>query len=258
MRLLASVDVKASALTLTLTYPNAFDFDWKRWKRDLKVFYQRVRREWPSVTFAWKLEFQKRKAPHYHILVLGLGNKKQENLFMEEIPAWWCAVVDSGDVKHLGAGTSCERIRSRAGLLCYAAGYGAKMKQTLSGVNVGRYWGVLGRKSLPVGEVVEFDIPVQAYHQLMRIGRRFRVSCNRKSQVHRIARKEKVSFAEVMNRRARQELKGHRCYKLRCWNNATQYVFCDLTSDLAKWPDVVDFVVGGVERELNRHLDEPW
>lgn len=65
---------------LHLTYPDDFPADWGRWKRDLKVFLQRVQYHFPQVAGIWRLELQIRKsgenvglpAPHYHLLTTGL------------------------------------------------------------------------------------------------------------------------------------------------------------------------------------------
>jgi hypothetical protein len=56
----------------------------------------------------------------------------------------WYLICDRGDVKHLYAGTSVERIRKPHGAARYAAKYASKMRQKVvpeDFQNVGRLWG---------------------------------------------------------------------------------------------------------------------
>jgi hypothetical protein len=252
-KLLASILVSCLPLVITLTYPKEWS---KRWQRDLKSFFQRLERIWPGASLVWRLEFQKRRAPHFHCFLFGLYSKRERNDFKEWIAEAWADVVDSDEkAKHVQAGTSCEDIRTRAGAMSYAAGgYASKMSQTLPGEHVGRYWGVLGRSRLPLGKVIEFEIPRQAEKVIKRTFRRFQVAMKRKSQVGKLARKLKVSFAEVMNRRAAQELSNEKLFKMRLRNNGTVNLFCDVPQ-MARY---VDWEIEKAERELNRHLERPF
>ena len=61
----------------------------------------------------------------------------------DRIAAAWYRIVDSGDERHLQAGTSCERIRKPDGAARYAVKYAYKMRQKkvpLEYRNVGRFW----------------------------------------------------------------------------------------------------------------------
>ncbi len=149
LEFLASLNREALAflpLFLTLTYPGEFTLDPAVWKRDLDVFLKRVRRAYPDAAVVWKLEPQKRGAPHYHLLVFGV----------EHIPkSWlrqaWYEVVGSGDEKHLWAGTRVERVKSWRGVMAYAAKYLGKVETVLDWPEyVGRWWGVSGRGLLPI------------------------------------------------------------------------------------------------------------
>ncbi len=107
---------------VTLTYPREWDQDDRQWKRDLDVFLKRLKRQFPTVALIWKLEFQERGAPHFHLFLWGLPldqlwseriRNNPANLhnprFFDSFRAWlsctWFEVVGSGDEKHFRAGT---------------------------------------------------------------------------------------------------------------------------------------------------------
>ncbi len=239
---LARVDqVKAGkALFCTLTYPNAFPLDSETFKRHLDVFAKRFLRAYPEAGFFWKLEFQKRGAPHFHPMVFGLGLKEKTRAlgrFREWLAETWFEVVNSGDLKHLAAGTSAEVMRSSVAILRYCAGYVSKSDQTLLGVSVGRYWGIVGRARIPFGNAQSVVLS-WAEHLLIR--RTMVRSMKSQNRVRRIKHLAEQGFRgqateELLSGRARQVRKRSpelRCFKrlprkLRFRNNDTVNLFCD-------------------------------
>jgi hypothetical protein len=173
-RLLAQVDKNRAGLPtfLTLTYPGEYSGDWKRWKRDLKAFIEALIRKYPSVYGVWRLEFQKRGAPHYHFLlwdgpvlqdvtecekddriiwIHNPANQENQKMFKWFAKTWY-RIVGSGDEKHLAAGTRVEAIQSWNGVIHYASKYLAKLG---SGEFVpqgfaGRYWGCVQKRLIPI------------------------------------------------------------------------------------------------------------
>lgn len=124
---------------ITLTYPAEFPANGETCKRHLNTFLSWLRRRNQGLDYLWFFEFQKRGAPHFHILTTipsgGLS---------AVVSARWYAIVDSGDEKHLLAGTRCERLRTADGGKRYALKYAAKMgqKSVPEGFwRVGRFWG---------------------------------------------------------------------------------------------------------------------
>ena len=132
------------ALFVTLTYPREWVDDWKLWKRHLQAFLKRVGREYPQAAVLWKLEFQKRGAPHFHFFVFGV-----RFIPYETIAQWWFEVVGSGDKAHLKAGTEIRRVQNRRKALFYVAKYMAKRGEEDERYT-GRVWGVRGKKWLPI------------------------------------------------------------------------------------------------------------
>jgi len=134
-------------LFVTLTYPGSWAGDWQRWKTDLHNWRKRLFAKCPRAAFVWKLEPQKRGAPHFHLLVLGVP-------FIAT--AWlsqsWYEVVGSRDERHLRAGTQVQPVRSHRGVLSYAAKYTAKREQLPDDWQggVGRWWGMYGREHIGI------------------------------------------------------------------------------------------------------------
>lgn len=107
---------------VTLTYPG----DWltvapngRAAKRHLAMFRRRYRRAWGEGLHAiWKLEFQGRGAPHYHLLMVPPHGRAQGAgvgagmTFKHWLSAVWASVVGHPDpieyIKHLNAGTRID------------------------------------------------------------------------------------------------------------------------------------------------------
>jgi len=151
---------------ITLTYPQIYSNDGQRIKRDLDTFLKWLRRETAGCSYLWFLEFQKRGAPHYHILIdWPMPRTRQgEREVRFRVAATWYRIVGSGDAKHLAAGTRTERVRKDDGAKRYAVKYALKMEQKAvppAYRNVGRLWGA-SRDVMPVAraefQVTEDDI----------------------------------------------------------------------------------------------------
>lgn len=137
---------QAGALFVTLTYPSSWPADSSSWKRHLDSFWKRCQREYPHLSAIWKLEFQLRGAPHFHLLVYG-----QPFVPHAWIAEQWFEVVGSGDEAHRKAGTEVRRVESYRHAAYYASKYLSKIQTNgEGGAYVGRYWGVLGRRHIPV------------------------------------------------------------------------------------------------------------
>lgn len=133
---------------VTLTYPGSWPASPVEWKRHLDIFAKRLRRAWPGSAFVWKLEPQRRGAPHFHLLLWGADYSQLRGW----LPGVWYEVVASGDARHLRAGTRVEFIRSWRGVCSYASKYMGKpvmVSDDSSWVHPGRWWGVVNRDSVP-------------------------------------------------------------------------------------------------------------
>jgi hypothetical protein len=132
---------------VTLTYPRNFTLDGERVKRDLDTFYKAVDYNYGKPRGVWKMEFQRRGAPHFHMVLAGI---EDTNEFRAWVSATWCRIVGSGDLRHLTAGTQVQRLRENPA--AYFAGYvgftkGSKEYQHYAPEGyekLGRYWGAWG------------------------------------------------------------------------------------------------------------------
>lgn len=138
-------DLPGPPLFITLTYPERYPTDFHEYKTHLDTWFKRLLRTWPEVSCIWRLEFQSRRAPHYHLFAFG-----RAFIHHEWVATSWYEVVGSGDCKHLLAGTETRAIRSWNGVLFYAAKYLAKAPDKAPRTVAGRYWGVHNRAALPV------------------------------------------------------------------------------------------------------------
>jgi len=167
MRTLAKISKKKLPLFITLTYPSEFPVDSEIYKADLDKFFKRLKYRFPEFACIWKLEFQQRGAPHYHLLVWGLSIHCRELISL-----LWFQVVGSGDIKHLKAGTQVQKIRSWRGVMSYASKYMGKLETGVSGQS-GRFWGVSGRGYIPWSAIEEFKVFPGQVVMAMRYMRRY-------------------------------------------------------------------------------------
>jgi hypothetical protein len=139
-------------IMLTLTYPGFYPSNGKAVKEHLRRFLQELRREYirrhsddGRHSSFWFLEFQQRGAPHFHIFCTWSPSK-------EWVSRRWYDIVHSEDIRHFHAGTRVEVLRSgRAGSISYASKYANKQYQKEvpeNYENVGRFWGIYGRRSV--------------------------------------------------------------------------------------------------------------
>lgn len=155
MRLLNSINRDKADLPffVTLTYHHSWPKDRHGRKRHLDAFRKRLERHYGAFPAVWRLEFQKRGAPHYHLLMWLPVPCVAHRLgpLRDRIASYWNEVVDPGNLDHLNAGTSLEIPRSWRGVNSYAAKYMGKLEQLQEGASsVGRFWGVWRRGMLPI------------------------------------------------------------------------------------------------------------
>lgn len=132
---------------LTLTYPADFPSDGVAVKANLRAFLEWLRRDTGlKFSYLWFLEFQKRGAPHYHILLDWTlpGTRAEVKAFRFRVAATWYRIANTGDARHLAAGTRTEAVRKPDGAARYAVKHALKMRQKQvpkAYQDVGRFWG---------------------------------------------------------------------------------------------------------------------
>lgn len=131
-------------LMITLTYHNDWPADLKGCKLHLERFCKRLQRGHKNVAIIWKLEYQKRGAPHFHLLVFNIPW-----IAHVEVARHWYEVVGTQDNALRRAGTRVERIRCWNGVISYASKYLGKVLSEGPDVSPGRFWGVKFSRNLP-------------------------------------------------------------------------------------------------------------
>ena len=154
LRLISRYTGEGQVDLVTLTMP-------RRWPESpavcaalFRTWTKRLRRKYPECCVIWKREWQRRGAPHWHLMVIhpvasGLGLRCV--IDREWLSASWNDVVAPGDADHLRAGTKLESPRSRSAFTSYMAKeLGKSCQDTWAGYyaerygSVGRTWGVFG------------------------------------------------------------------------------------------------------------------
>jgi len=168
LKTMLSIDYEKNGIPLfyTLTYPGEYPRDPKVWKVDLDKFAHRMKYKFPDHAMIWKLEAQKRGAPHFCGMIFGcewLKTTEGKEWFSRQ----WYETVASGDIRHLHAGTGIEAIKDLNRMINYVAKYAAKSEQKFD-YAVGRYWGILNRKILNI-QKEEISIDDKTAYQIKRV-----------------------------------------------------------------------------------------
>lgn len=201
MRLLNSVDRDRAALPyfVTLTYHRNWPKDRGGRKRHLDAFRKRLERKLGRFPAVWRLEFQKRGAPHYHLLLFlepgqvarefGQGRRELRREALSRLRcavSWlWHEVAEPDSPEHFVAGTQVQEVRSWRGVNAYAAKYMAKLeKLDPSAAPIGRFWGLWRRDLLPISHQLT-TISEEHYYRLRRVFRRYSGMKLRNTREHR-------------------------------------------------------------------------
>ncbi len=157
---------------ITLTYPGKFPCDGKLVKRHFKEIMKSLRRFLGKFSYLWFLEFQQRGAPHFHIFCsVALPEPLQplsrrsgrvrkvvqiHRPWQDWLSGRWFDIVGSGDMRHLRAGCSWEKVEKSDGCARYVAKECYKTFQKVVPENyqsVGRFWGTSRDISCDVDEL---------------------------------------------------------------------------------------------------------
>lgn len=194
---------------VTLTYPGEWEDlapDGKTAKDHLTAFFKRYERAWGEAwSGIWKLEFQRRGAPHFHLLqaiphgVAG-GHRQRSNRgrkmvgegknFRQWLSMTWANIVGAtGEQysRHQDAGTSVDyaegsKARNPRSLAQYFSKHGSYAEKEYqhrvpelweqAGTSVGRFWGYRGLKPLVRGVTLTGEQSIRIARVLRGLGSR--------------------------------------------------------------------------------------
>jgi hypothetical protein len=141
LKLMHKLEYK-SVTMVTLTYPAKFTKSGRKTKAHLKAFRRKFESKWGKVKALWRLEFQSRGAPHYHIIYLDCPF-----IPIGEVSRIWYDIVKSKDENHLKNGVDLKRIHDASQqklIMHYVSKYIAKVQKDVTYgefTEIGRWWG---------------------------------------------------------------------------------------------------------------------
>lgn len=152
MEKLAQWRLKRRVYFVTLTYHEEWSRDWQGWKRDLDVMIKRLGRRFPDLEGLWRLEFQKRGAPHFHLIIT--SNHAEYDDLKAVITQGWSEIAHRNSEHQGKYATNIRPVNlvSRRHAMHYCAKYMAKESSaqidTATGEitqrETGRCWGTWG------------------------------------------------------------------------------------------------------------------
>lgn len=152
------------AVFITLTYPQRFPSGSDA-KKHLRALFERLRRRYPKSSAMWRLEYQKRGAPHFHLIFFNLPF-----LPFKTLRTWWSEII-SDYVDDDQPFVRIELIRSARGAMYYVSKYVAKVTDDglfniLTYPHAGRWWGVFNKDYLPWATRQIIRITMSNYRRL--------------------------------------------------------------------------------------------
>lgn len=146
----------------------------RHFKLFMQTFFKRLGRKAPRLSIVWRLEYQKRGAPHLHLVVFNAP-------FIDKV---WIQEVWGEIIGQERPFTRIESIRSYKKLMSYASKYAAKVEvggfntvtyltdgcdvKEYGGQSAGRVWGVFNKKDLPFADKEETSIPLDGAWWMVR------------------------------------------------------------------------------------------
>jgi len=144
-KILAQIDdqLPTKPLFVSLTYHYGHLNEPKSTKSQLHIFLTRLRQFDAGVKFIWRIEFQIRKAPHYHLIIfpspaVKLSNGKTYSNVISEI---WHSIADPKSRAHEHYGCKVVSIKSYRKACIYLNKYVAKCHATEVDLVEGKHWG---------------------------------------------------------------------------------------------------------------------
>lgn len=139
-----------------LTYHNEWPTDGKESKKHLNNFLVHVRKLLPDVKYLWIMEFQKRKAPHYHLFLTVPPNSE----IRKQLAYYWAKITSPGDQAalnfHQHENNWIDWEMNNANYLAKYLDKEAQKDIPEGYSNFGRFWGA-SRDLVPEPETIEIE-----------------------------------------------------------------------------------------------------
>lgn len=163
---------------ITLTYGKIYTADAEEWKRDLDRWCVRFLRTYPDIYMVWKLEPQKRGAPHFHVLIWvpWTMTKRIHRKMRNFISKTWNETIYKGhrseaQLKNLKAGTQLKFLTNPDTYKKYLSKYVSKEVEGHKlpwWARPGRFWGERNKQAKPAVQQVTADLTTEEFFFLKR------------------------------------------------------------------------------------------
>lgn len=184
-------------LWVTLTQPAAFVGSTGA-RRMAKLWTARVRRAYPDACGLWRIQPQKRGAPHFHIMVYGIpADGLDVKSVRVALAKMWTAVVVGGiengsqlSAKSRGQiaryGCDVAEMDTSTGVQRYASRYLSRTDAVGNNAVRGRQWGVFNRDALPVSRTDAVTVTRAVAQNVVRAVRRSQTRTYTRPNGHRV------------------------------------------------------------------------
>jgi len=148
---------------VTLTYHSPFADPSFSATHDLNCFLQFIRDNYPHMQYIWRLEFQKRGVPHYHLI---LFNPKHlptisSTKLLRQLTDVWHHIADPESNDHQYFGLKLTAMADYRQAFAYCSKYQAKAEENNLYNYKGRRWAV--SRGLSLRPVLSLEVPASVY-----------------------------------------------------------------------------------------------
>lgn len=166
---------------VTLTYHEAWREADHNPQKDLNSFLQSLRDKYESIDYIWRLEFQKRGAPHYHLIIMFPNGTKAPKYseFLKYCVSSWHRIADPESDDHAAFGVQGAQLNDYRMAFAYCSKYSAKEESSNEFEYKGRRWGT--STTLALKPVLALELP---YAQYMMIRQLVRSQIMAKGNIH--------------------------------------------------------------------------
>lgn len=157
---------------LTLTYHYGWKKEDQKYKNDLQLWLQWLRDQYPDIMYLWRLEYQKRLAPHFHLILffpLSSVFSFDQNFRIRASQAWH-RIADPESDAHGQYGFDLRIINNFKRCFYYVSKYVAKESHNFREPGLGRRWA--SSFDIPTDPICSVHVPEDFYFDLKRIVRK--------------------------------------------------------------------------------------
>lgn len=155
MQLFASIDSTAllgETMFVTLTYHREWPEDPADWKSQLQKFFRKLERKYGQHGIIWRLEYQKRGAPHWHLMIVG-----ETRIDVAWARSAWGRIAHQASEYQGAYSVDVELLDTVEKAEVYLAKYLAKNADGTIPAKAGRMWGVRRSTMLPIS-LIQYDL----------------------------------------------------------------------------------------------------